>query len=77
MIDRRAVLAKVTSLDKGIVAMLVGKKAHDIGSYTSSRVYDGVRYMDPVDAVAYKARLRKVMAIIVSKNKVKRKLKAS
>jgi hypothetical protein len=71
-----------------MTAMLAVKKApdidsdtssgsHDIASYTSSRAFDGVRYMDPAYAVRYKARLRRLLAAMASKNKAKREFAAS
>jgi hypothetical protein len=54
--------------------MLARKKALDIRSYTSQRVYDGVRYMDPVAAVRHKRRLHKALATMAAKQKEKQEL---
>ena len=57
--------------------MLATKKALDDGFYTSQRVYDGVRYMDPVTAVRHKRRLRKALAAMAAKQKGPQELAAS
>ena len=76
-IDTRPVLGKCQLTKTDGPPMLARKKALDIGLYTSQRVYDGVRYMDPVAAVRHKRRLNKALAVMAVKQKRKQEFAAS